>query len=320
MLEKYRKKADSILLLLMFFIFLVATFYLFYGGPDGHASRSTKELWNLGHVIYFAIFTCLLARYNPVSKLTLPQQWVFVLVITLLLGVLIEFLQYGTDRSPDLDDVSRDLVGSLLVLAFHPAFFKVKNLAASFFLRLLVVSVLLFHLMPLMIAWLDEYTARSQFPVLSNFETAFELDRWDGIASKEIVEAESKTGGHLLKIRLMTTAFTGVGMKYLPPDWRGYKSVNLRIYKPSEKPLSIVIRVHDIWHETGAAAFAHEDRFNRRVDLNRGWNDIRIPLSVIESAPYNRKMDLSRISNIRLFASRLSEPRIIYLDEVYLSK
>ena len=266
------------------------------------------------------IFTWFLAKYNPVRELALPKQWIVVLLITLLSGTLIEFLQYGTDRSPDFGDVSRDLVGALLVLAFHPAYFRVKNKAASFFLRLVVISVLLVHLKPLMIALVDEYTARSQFPVLSDFETAFELDRWDGSASKEIVEAESETGGHLLKIGLMTTAFTGVGMKYLPPDWRGYKSVNLRIYKPSEKPLSIVIRVHDIWHETGAAAFAHEDRFNRRVDLNRGWNYIRIPLSVIESAPYNRKMDLSRISNIRLFASRLSEPRIIYLDEVYLSK
>lgn len=319
MLAKYCKKMDSVLVLVVLLMFLVATFYLFYGGPDGHASRSTKELWNLGHIIYFVIFTWLLGKYNPVRKLTRPQQWIFVLLVTLLLGILIELLQYGTDRSPDFGDVSRDLVGSLLVLAFYPAFFKVRNKATSFFIRLVVISVLLVHLKPLMIALVDEYKARSQFPVLSDFETAFELGRWDGNALKEIVKAEPETGGHLLKIELMTTAFTGVGMKYLPPDWRGYQSVNLRIYKPSEKPLSIVIKIHDSWHETGARAFAHEDRFNRRVDLDQGWNDIRIPLSVVESSPYNRKMDLSRISNIRLFASRLSEPRVIFLDKVYLS-
>lgn len=228
-------------------------------------------------------------------------------------------MQYGTDRTPDLGDISRDLTGCLLVLSFYPSLLKLPSKALLLAVRSFVLIILLVHLKPLAIALIDESTARSQFPILSNFETAFEIGRWDGGAAKVIVKSELKNDSYLLKIGLGTTVFSGAGMKYLQSDWRGYKLLNLRIFMPSGEPLSIVIRVHDIWHETGSAAYENSDRFNRRVELGQGWNDIKIPLFDIELAPDKRKMDLSQISDISLFATRLLEPRVIYLDTVYLS-
>jgi hypothetical protein len=318
-LAKNGEKPVSISLLIVFLIFLIATYYLFYGGPDNLSTRSIKELWNLGHIAYFAIVAWLLAKIKSVKKIPLPYLWAVFLLITVLLGILIEILQYGTDRTPDLGDISRDLTGCLLVLAFHPALLKSSNKVVLLFVRLLAIAVLLIHLKPLAIALIDESTARSQFPILSNFETAFELGRWDGTASKVIVKPGPTNDSYLLKIGLMPTTYSGVGMKYLPSDWTGYKLVNISIFKPSDKPLSITIRIHDAWHETGANAYAHSDRLNRRLNLIQGWNDIKIPLSHIESAPNKRKMDLSKISSISLFATRLSEARVIYLDKVYLS-
>jgi len=318
-LIKNSEKPVSFPLLIVFLLFLVATFYLFYGGPDNISTRSTKELWNLGHIMYFAIVTWFLAKYKPAKKIPRPYLWMIFILMTLLLGTLIEVLQYGTDRSPDLADISRDLTGCLLVLSFQPSLLKLPSKAALLFVRFIVILILLIHLKPLAIALIDESTARSQFPVLSNFETAFELDRWDGGASRTIIKPGQKNDSYQLKVGLKTTTFSGVGMKYFQSDWTGYKQVNLRIYKPSEKPLSIVIRVHDIWHESGTMDYAHNDRFNRRLKLSQGWNDIKIPLSAIESSPLNRDMDMSQISDISLFASQLPEPRVIFLDKVYLS-
>ena len=319
MLTKNSEKSVSIPLLVVCLILLVATYYLFYGSPNNFSARSLKELWNLGHIAYFAIVVWFLAKFKPVKKMPLPYLWAAFLFITLLLSILIEILQYGTDRTPDLGDVSRDLTGCLLVLSFHPSFLKLPSKTMLLFVRFIALTILLIHLKPLAIALIDESTARSQFPILSNFETAFELDRWDGGASTIIIKPGLKNDSYQLKIGLMATTHSGVGMKYLQSDWTAYKLVNLRIFKPSDESLSIVIRIHDVWHKTGPVAYANSDRFNRRVDLSQGWNDIKIPLSQIESAPHKRKMDLSQVSDISLFATRLPEPRVIYLDKVYLS-
>ena len=179
--------------------------------------------------------------------------------------------------------------------------------------------VFLIHLIPLAIVLLDESTARAQFPVLSNFETPFEKDRWDGEASREIVKLEENSGNSQLKINLTTARYSGVGMEYLPADWSGYQSVNLRIYQPSDEALHITVRIHDQQHETGLHVYEYDDRFNRAYALQKGWNDISISLLEVQSILKTRKMNMSQISDISLFAVELPGPRVIYLDKIYLS-
>lgn len=306
-------------LLTGFVLLLAGTFFLFYEGQGNFVPRSVKELWDLGHIVYFALLIYLLVELKIFNKSALPNQWLIFLVFTLVLGTLIEILQYGTARSPDLGDISRDLTGCLLILSFHPSLSNFSSRLRVFFVRMLATVVFLIHLIPLTVALLDESTARSQFPVLSNFETPFEIDRWDGEASKEVVQAEGELDNSLLKISLTTARYSGVGMEYLPADWSEYQSVNLRIYQPSDEALNITVRMHDQQHETGLLMYQYDDRFNRAYVLQKGWNDIRISLSEVQSMLKTRKMDMSLISDISLFTVELPEPRIIYLDKIYLS-
>ena len=121
-------------------ILAIGSVLLFLGGPDYYSSRSFKYLWDIGHIVYFALLTCLLLRWRFVAQMSLAGQWTIILVITLLVGVSIEFLQYGTDRIPDTGDVLRDLTGSLLVLVFgssksasqHVSWQLSKQLSSSF--------------------------------------------------------------------------------------------------------------------------------------------------------------------------------------------
>lgn len=302
-----------------FILLLVGTFYLFYDGPDYSVSRSTKELWNLGHIVYFALMVYFLAKFRFLKKVPLPYQWLGFILLSLVLGTLIEVLQYGTQREPDLADISRDLTGCLLVLSFYSPLLKLSSNVSLIFIRLFALTVLLVHMIPLAIALIDETTARYQFPILSNFETAFELDRWEGGASKETIQMNLESDSFQLKIGLTTDRYSGVGMEYLPSDWREYRSVIMEIYQPSDEPISITIRIHDLEHETGGRRYEYDDRFNRSYLLNKGWNEISISLEEVRSALSKRKMDLSQIRDISLFAIRLPEPRAIYLDKIYLS-
>ncbi len=298
---------------------LIATVFLFVGDPYSFHLRSITELWNLGHVFYFACLTFFLGRWPRIRSWRWWRQSVFVLGAALLLGVFIEWLQYGGQRSTDWMDVVRDLAGSLLMLAFYPGFLAGMVSFGRRLLRLASVLLILVLLAPLTIALVDETLARYQFPLISDFSTPFELDRWEGNSTRSVTRLGPEHQGHQMEIALNTARYSGAGMTYLPSDWRGYAHVHLRLYQPSPEMLGITLRIHDEQHETGQRANAYSDRFNRHFELRSGWNELHIPLADVEQAPKGRSMDLAQIRNVSFFSTELPEPRTLYLDKIYLS-
>jgi hypothetical protein len=298
---------------------IVGTVYLFLGGLDLHAARSLKHLWDLGHIGYFALLAWSLLRLRVISALPLFHQWAGLLLLSLLLGALIELLQGGIDRTSDVADIVRDISGALLALAFHPSLAQRGGHQVARWMRVAVAVVLLLNMVPLGRALIDEAIARAQFPLLSNFSTALELDRWDGDARQEIVRVDARSDARQMKIDLTTARYSGVGLEYFPGDWRGFRVLKLRLFQPQQKRLRITLRIHDVAHEA-EGGFRNNDRFNRRFSLEPGWHDIAIPLSDVENSPQRRKMDMSRIIDVSLFVSALKQPRVLYLDEIALAR
>lgn len=305
--------------LLISLILIVASVFLFLGGPEYSARRSYKELWNLGHIAYFALLTAQLIRWKLLHRYRLRTQWVLYLVLTLILGTLIELLQYGTARSPDIEDILRDLVGTLLVLSFAPGFLQLPNRKWQNSMRVGAVLLFCIHLIPLTQSTIDEFNAHLSFPAIADFETPFEAARWKGSATREVVRLDPEIPRYQLKIGFNTDKYSSASMQYLTQDWSQYGYLYFSIFQPSGEPLKITIRIHDEAHEVGLLAYEYDDRFNRRFELPQGWNTIKIPLSDIRLAARDRHIDLSRISNLNLFTSALLEPREIFLEEVYLS-
>jgi len=295
-----------------------ASYFLLYGGPDAYAARSVKELWNMGHVVYFALLTVLLARSKAIADFPANYQWPGILVLTLILGIAIEIMQHGTGRTPDIADISRNFVGCLLALSFIPAYSRSLGLPFRTALRYISVIILALSMLPLMIAVTDEQIARSQFPVLSDFSTPFESDRWRSTASTRVVELEPGTDGRQMEVTFTSGQLTGVHMIYLSTDWTEYTSVNLRLYSPYSDLLPITIRTHDREHAIGAHQFENADRFQKRFQLEPGWNRISIPFTDIIDAVTTRTIDLSDMQDIGLFTRPKDGSRTIYIDSIYL--
>ncbi len=290
---------------------------MFWGGPDYESARSFKEFWNLGHIFYFALITWLLSKWMLIRQQSVPKQWFTILFISLFLGVLIEILQYGTERTPDMGDVFRDLTGSFMMLAFFPIYSKILTNRKKMLLKAIAIILVLIQLLPLTISLADEIIAKQQFPVLSNFETPFEKDRFEGKAKLAIKHIPSLSNSHILEVSLTTEKYSGTGLKYFPGNWYDYKTLQISLYLPHTKFLWIVCRVHDMQHTQGKQQY--NDRFNQRFLLKQGWNNIKIDLKDVISAPKNRNMDPRQIRGIGLFAVSLQEPQIIYLDNIQLS-
>lgn len=295
-------------------VITVATFFLFFGDPDTVSpARSVDELWNLGHVGYFAIFTFLLNQSTHFLRYPVIKRWFVSLVVVLVTGVIIELLQYGTERSPDLEDLSRNLLGALLVLAYSPTISALLQPPWRRVSRIVIGAILLLHLLPLSIAVVDEAMAWKQFPVLANFDTSIELDRWKGGAQIERARLDGNQAD-LLKIRLSTAQYSGAGLQHFPADWSAYTFVVLRFYQPLAQPLGLTVRIHDELHNN-----QYDDRFNQHFELKEGWNELKIPLEEVKTDLKERQMDLTRVRDISFFSSSLPQPRDLYLDSIYLS-
>ena len=295
--------------------FLLLTLLLVFGSDESIPTRSFQALWNLGHVAYFAVISLLLLQWPGLRSAAMPIRWVVLLLVTLLAGGLIEYLQIGTARTADWMDLLRNFGGTLLVLAFWPG---LQPRAGRWPLRLLALLWLGWALQPLVVALQDEWAAQRQFPVLADFTAPFELERWSGNARLGIVRRPELSDRPLLELDLRPAAYAGAGLRHFPPDWRGYRSLSLKLYLAGEQPLSLTLRIHDREHESGPRAYAFSDRFNRSFRLRPGWNEIRVPLDEIRKAPSRRTMDLSQVVDLSLFVAGLKRPRRIYLARIAL--
>lgn len=312
---KYPRKTQLLML-----ISGICLLLLFVGGPNRFSLRSYRYAWNLGHIFAFSLWAyVLLHSWKSISKAPFLKQCIWILLITLFSGILIELLQRNIDRTPSVDDVLKDLLGSLITLVF---FVPSRKHISRMSLRILqcgVFFLILLAIFPLTKAFIDESIARKQFPVLSTFETPFERERWSSNNSELTIDHDIvKHGKSSLKVSLTTTQYSGVFLAHFPEDWRNFSFLWLDMFNPSSELLKIYCRVHDRLHITNG--FPYDDRFNSTFILNRGWNTITIPMEQILNAPVSRTMDLANIKGFGIFVASLPTPEVFYVDNVRLVK
>ena len=298
-------------------ICLACATLLFVGGADLFHTRSFKYAWDLGHIVAGFVWTLLLLHAWP--RLTAASYRRQVLVLLLVCGIgggMIEVLQGSFGRLSSWSDMGRNIIGCLLTLAFLAP--KRHTLARPWrrCLQIGAVGLLLIAALPLALALIDEWTAWRRFPVLSDFETAFEKDRWSGNATLSIDNAIVRHGQASLRIDLTTARYSGAALNYFPGDWRGWHAIAFSIYNPDPEPLRLTCKINDRRHDI--SGYRYTDRFNRSLVIAPGWHRVRIPLAEVANAPLGRRMDLGRITEFNLFTVDLTAQRTIYLDDLAL--
>jgi len=301
---------------LILIIILTAMFALFFfGGPDSQSARSFKSLWNFGHILFFALFP-LLFLYSRFVSGSYLRQCALALASALFLGLMVELIQGGLNRSPDVGDLFRNMLGAMVCLFFLSPTRKILSKKHLIILQITTVILICFQIYGVLTAVADEQMARRQFPILSGFETPFEIQRWSGDADFEIDRRVKRRGKASMRVELNTSTYSGVSLKYFPEDWEGFNYFQFSIFNPLYETLSITCRIHDLGHIQGEQKY--EDRFNRTFTIPRGWNTITIRMDDIRSAPVKRRMDIQHIKGVGIFATRLPRKRIINIDDVQL--
>ncbi|HSC68762.1 MAG TPA: VanZ family protein [Cellvibrio sp.] len=292
-------------------LILIVVPFFFIGGPDVFSSPFAKNIWNFGHIIFFAILMLLIQAFKPLVRW---QQWLWVTVIAVALGVAIEFIQQFVGRNASVDDVLHNLFGVWLGL-----FWGQKPTRIVWGLRF---ASLLF-LSPALWLVIDSGAAnlvlRHQFPQVNSFEARYEMEQIQANLRQVKLHQVSSIRSHAensLEVTLSTDRYAGLSLLGPYGDWGKYKTITMDFYNPDPQVLDLVIRISDFSHDRGTNDIA--DRFNRRLVLMQGWNQVRIDLDEVRNAPRGRTMRMDEICNLTIFAMQLSQPRTFYWDNVRL--
>ena len=302
-------------------ILLLGLPFFFWGGPGYYSSRSYKSAWDLGHIFYFLLLSLWLHGYIGKEKIARSPFLFFLSLFTFVffIGFLVELLQmFGGNRTPDIGDVLRNQLGCLTAFAFfiQPSLFSDRIKRNVF--RATVLGLLAIAVWPLLRSSIDEYQAAQQFPVLSDFETPFELDRWVNVQQLQEESDRVRHGHKSVRVQLSTAKYSGIALFYFPHDWRGYQTLHYSVYNPQATRLVLNSRIHDAHHKEHENEF--NDRFNQQFILEHGWNDLVISLARVKNAPKGRAMDMEHIEGFGLFVIQQPQSLVLYLDHVYLGE
>lgn len=284
--------------------------FLFVGGPGADSLRSLRAVWNVGHVVCFALWGFGYLRWRRNSWL---RSFAEVLLLSFCLGGMTELIQSQIGRDASLDDLWHDVVGGTLGWLLYLGGLRSDRIWLPRLSRIFAVLLILWFLVPVVRVGIDDFIAWQQFPLLSGFETPLEASRWSGSAQRKISVEHVFEGTAALRVRFGTQRYSGIALSDFPRNWEPYSALTLKVFMEDQSDFMLYLRVHDRQHNN-----EYSDRYNTSFKIHPGWNDLTVSLEDVAHGPRTRLMDLTQVAGLVLFVGKLSVPRTVYIDAVSL--
>lgn len=279
---------------------------LFTEGPLSSGEELDRALWDLGHVVYFAL--AIVTLRGRLDMRTWPH-WLAISLAVFIISIMLEYMRYDVGYQQDWSDIERNLIGAWLGI------FWLNQAGPQVWTGRLIATGLFANQVSLVIAAaLMVYRLDAQLPTLTDFEQNYQLDWWQGPVS--LSEERVWQGERSLAVELVPDDYQGARLTRVHRDWSSYKRLALAVYNPDLTPLTLNVRIDDRTSVDSNVAFGH--RFNESFIAEFGWNLVRIPLQRIRQSPAERDLDLSQVERLEIFALDLQRPRRIHLDHLRL--
>lgn len=286
----------------------------------GRGARMVDEICNFGHLPLFGVSSLVIlwllgGRRWPVRA---QGPYVGAFFAATALGVIMEIAQvFSPGRFFELEDILLNTLGALSFLMLAYPFSGLPRTTARRW-KAAGAGIIAVALAPVGLTALDAWRMEQEFPLLGSFESRLEMERW---AAKEAAFSRSARhathGERSLEVRLSPGEFPGVSLHWMGSDWRGYDWLCFDAFLEGDTPLAITVRIHDREHDRKDEQ-NYSDRFNRRIVLQPGAQQVRISLQEVKSAPATREMDMEHVVNINVFAYMLKEERVVFFDNFRL--
>jgi len=314
-----RLNISSLKYLLISSLILVLFILLFIDSDAQQNHRLIKDIWNAGHLVLFGLLSFVYLHLSKITKRSLLHQIIVITLFSLLIGTAIEFVQLLFKRDFSYNDIFNDLIGGYLGFCFFVLTDKTKKVSLRLFYALAFIMLAVLGLRELEKNLLDEYRMRNSFPVLADFENDLEKSRWEYLLVKAEYSTEYVTSGKTsLKAKYLPGRYSTLSLEHFINDWRGFRFLSFSIYNPQTSPLDYAVTIFDAQHNKTGRRYS--DRFNKRIQIQPGWNNIRLSIDKIIQAPKQRTMVANQIKGVYLFTSRLKQPITLYIDSIRLEK
>ena len=288
-----------------------------------------RAISNFGHLPLFGLLALLLFGLS-VSLLggRVQKRWwhyLIALVTTVTVGAASEYTQIAGPRDADLWDLMRDFGGALSFLCLYLlrddrlALQTGERTGKMRVMASLVALVIISAGIAPPVLWAAAYWHRnSAFPMICEFESQWESPF---LTTKEAelgvvtppVGWPDPPGNHVAKVTFKSAAYSEITVMETCPDWRGFDRFSFDAYSRLDSAVFLTLRIEDTHHND-----RHDDRFNRRIRISPGLNEVAIALSDIKDGPKVRKMDMAVIRIFSLFAHQPPEPFTLYFDNFRL--
>ena len=311
MINSNSKLVDTVL---CFFI-VISIPLLFFGSQPLIQFRLLPYLWNYGHIALFAaIFWLIFSKWNFFAEKSIYWTLLTTVLPLIFVSVPIELIQKINGGEYSILDIVRNCLGATIAIAFHPNSFNDNPTFPRSKLKFSAVGVLIIFSYPLMINTADTINAYRSFPGLSDFESPFELTRWSG--NQLIVEELGANNNHLMGNTFTTEEYSNLTFESFPNNWIRFSKFSFRIFNEGTTNHELNLRIHDQHHRN--SNWDYSDRFNQKIGLTSGWNEITIDLNLVRLQPSNRNIDMSKIEKIIIFSNNYQTSVRLYFDDFRL--
>ncbi len=267
------------------------------------------------HVVLLGLATLVFAylaarRCGPVRAIVLG------VILAMLLGGGIEFLQLLTSRSARWRDFSLDLVG-IGIAGCWLVYRRWRSwiaLAAGIALALLVPWQLRF--IPRLL--LAQAVSRQEFPRLADFHDAHAGALWgpSNGAAMQVVNSGDPAHGRVLRAVLPPIPYPGVQMRGFPRDWSGYPRLTgaVRVMQAPTDSVNVMVRLDDdSYHEDHDFAF-------RRVRTGRQWQRFAIDLPSLRTHHGDRPLELAMMHGLLFYVASPADTVVLQVDDLALTR
>jgi hypothetical protein len=294
--------------------------------PEPRQSLLWSSAFNAGHAPLYGLVALMILRFlqtdGACGNGPCVRVYGLALALTIGAGVMTELIQSVGFGDASAGDVARDAAGAtaflLIAAAFDPRLVR-GGLQSSRAIMILGAAVLLtLAFIPLTKMAVAHFRRDAAFPMICGFDAPWEAT----FVSAQEAEMEARQppegwgrnpSDRVARLAFRRGSHPGLTIRKPHPNWTGFQRLVFEVFSELAKPVTLVLRIHDIGHDND-----YWDRFNRNLIIEPGANRISIPLREVETAPRGRKMDLSRICGMVLFADHPQEPFVLYLDAFHL--
>ncbi len=109
--------------------------------------------------------------------------------------------------------------------------------------------------------------------------------------------------------------YSGVDVTEPESDWSAFRELHFQVFSDNAADIIFTLKIYDERHNQN-----YNDRFNQRLIIRPGLNEIRVDLIQVRDAPVDRRLDLANISGVQLFLVNVESPLFLGLSDLLLEK